>query len=69
MKLIKPFRGLKPTKALAYQVASPPYDVLSRAEAKEIAQGNPYSFLHINSHESDVTELALLPSARCRRSG
>ena len=56
MKLIKPFRGLKPTKALAYQVASPPYDVLSRAEAKEIAQGNPYSFLHINKPDIDVND-------------
>ena len=56
MKLIKPFRGLKPTKALASQVASPPYDVLSRAEAKEIAQGNPYSFLHINKPDIDVSD-------------
>ena len=56
MKLIKPFRGLKPIKALASQVASPPYDVLSRAEAKEIAQGNPYSFLHINKPDIDVSD-------------
>ena len=56
MKLIKPFRGLKPTKALASQVASPPYDVLSRAEAKETAQGNPYSFLHINKPDIDVSD-------------
>ena len=54
MKLIKPFRALRPTRELAPQVASPPYDVVSRAEAKIIAQGNPYSFLHINKPDIDV---------------
>ena len=54
MKLIKPFRALRPTRKLASQVASPPYDVVSRAEAKIIAQGNPYSFLHINKPDIDV---------------
>jgi len=56
MKLIKPFRALRPTKELAPQVASPPYDVVSRAEAKIIAQGNPYSFLHINKPDIDVDD-------------
>ena len=54
MKLIKPFCALRPTKELAPQVASPPYDVVSRAEAKVIAHGNPYSFLHINKPDIDV---------------
>tara|TARA_B100000683_G_scaffold145461_1_gene141084 strand:- start:521 stop:1777 length:1257 start_codon:yes stop_codon:yes gene_type:complete len=54
MKLIKPFRALRPKKELAPQVASPPYDVVSRAEAKVIAHGNPYSFLHINKPDIDV---------------
>ena len=54
MKLIKPFRALRPTRELAPQVASPPYDVVSRAEAKVIAHGNPYSFLHINKPDIDV---------------
>ena len=36
MKLIKPFRAVRPTKELASQVASPPYDVVNRAEAREI---------------------------------
>jgi len=56
MKLIKPFRGLRPTPTLAAKVASHPYDVLNRQEAYELAKGNPYSFLHINKPEVDVDE-------------
>ena len=56
MKLIKPFRALRPTRELAPRVASPPYDVVSRAEAKVIARGNPYSFLHINKPDIDVDD-------------
>ena len=54
MKLIKPFCGLRPTRDLASQVASHPYDVLNRKEATEIAKDNPYSFLHINKPEIDL---------------
>lgn len=54
MKLIKPFRGLRPTRELAARVASHPYDVLNREEAFELAKDNPYSFLHINKPEVDV---------------
>ena len=54
MKLIKPFRGLRPTRELAARVASHPYDVINREEATEIARDNPYSFLHINKPEIDV---------------
>ena len=56
MKLIKPFRAVRPTKELASQVASPPYDVVNRAEAREIAKGNPYSFLHINKPDIDLKD-------------
>ena len=54
MKLIKPFCGLRPTRDLASRVASHPYDVLNRKEAREIAKDNPYSFLHINKPEIDL---------------
>ena len=54
MKLIKPFRGLRPARELAAKVASHPYDVLSREEAFVIAKDNPLSFLHINKPEVDV---------------
>lgn len=56
MKLIKPFKGLRPTRELAAQVASHPYDVLNRQEAGEMAKNNPLSFLHINKPEIDVDE-------------
>ena len=54
MKLIKPFRGLRPSRELAAKVASHPYDVLNREEAFELAKDNPYSFLHINKPEVDM---------------
>lgn len=54
MKLIKPFRGLRPRRELAAKVASHPYDVLNREEAFELAKDNPLSFLHINKPEVDM---------------
>jgi uncharacterized protein (DUF1015 family) len=54
MKLIKPFRGLRPSTELAAKVASHPYDVLNREEAFELVKDNPLSFLHINKPEVDM---------------
>ncbi|OGT69797.1 MAG: hypothetical protein A3H44_00050 [Gammaproteobacteria bacterium RIFCSPLOWO2_02_FULL_57_10] len=54
MKLIRPFNALRPRKELAAKVAAPPYDVLNREEAFEMAKGNEYSFLRINKPEIDV---------------
>lgn len=54
--MIKPFKALRPQAQLAKQVASRPYDVLSSAEAKEEARGNPSSFLHITKSEIDLPE-------------
>ncbi len=56
MSNIKPFKALRPQAQLAKQVASKPYDVLSSAEAKIEAQGNPASFLHITKSEIDLPE-------------
>lgn len=56
MAIIKPFKALRPQPQLAKQVASLPYDVLSSAEAKIEAQGNPYSFLHITKSEIDLSD-------------
>ena len=47
MAIIKPFKALRPQPQLAKQVASLPYDVLNSVEAKLAAQGNSYSFVHI----------------------
>jgi len=54
--LIKPFRGLLPRPEYAQQVAAPPYDVLSSSEARVMAAGNPWSFLHISKPEIDLAE-------------
>jgi uncharacterized protein (DUF1015 family) len=51
---IKPFRGVRPRPDLARLVAAPPYDVLSSEEAREMAEGNPYSFLHVGKPEIDL---------------
>jgi uncharacterized protein (DUF1015 family) len=51
---IRPFRALRPRPHLAAQVAAPPYDVISSAEARAMAEGKPYSFLHINKPEIDL---------------
>jgi uncharacterized protein (DUF1015 family) len=56
MKLLKPFRGLRPAQDLASQVASHPYDVVNRQEARALAQGNPNSFFHINKPEIDLPD-------------
>ncbi|HEX6914639.1 MAG TPA: DUF1015 family protein [Chitinophagaceae bacterium] len=56
MATIKPFKALRPQPQFARQVASRPYDVLSSAEAKVEAQGNPNSFLHITKSEIDLPE-------------
>ena len=44
---IKPFRGIRPPKALAKQVSSRPYDVLNSDEARAEAMGNEMSLYHI----------------------
>ncbi len=54
MPHIEPFRGLRPRRDIAVSVAAPPYDVLSSEEAREMAAGNPYSFLHIGKPEIDL---------------
>lgn len=51
---ISPFNALRPEPQFAKQVASQPYDVLSSKEAKVIAEGNPFSFLHITKSEIDL---------------
>ncbi|HTB26127.1 MAG TPA: DUF1015 family protein [Puia sp.] len=56
MAIISAFRALRPAKDLASRVASLPYDVLNSAEARTVADKNPYSFLHITKAEIDLPE-------------
>jgi uncharacterized protein (DUF1015 family) len=50
---VKPFRGIRPPKALVEQVQSRPYDVLSSQEARQEADGNEKSLYHIIKPEID----------------
>lgn len=54
MALVRPFAGLRPGKENAARLASPPYDVLSSEEAREMAKDNPISFLHVTKPEIDL---------------
>ena len=53
---IKPFRGIRPPKALAKQVSSRPYDVLNSAEARIEAAGNEMSLYKIIKPEINFEE-------------
>src|SRR5215204_2903600 len=54
MSLIHPFRALRPMPENAAAVSSVPYDVVSTEEARELAAGNPLSFLHVTRPEIDL---------------
>lgn len=56
MAHIQPFKAVRPDPQFAALVASRPYDVMSRSEAKAEAQGNPNSFLHITRSEIDLPD-------------
>jgi uncharacterized protein (DUF1015 family) len=56
MSIVKPFRGLRARPELTSKVACPPYDVLSSKEARQMALGNPISFLHVNKSEIDFDD-------------
>ena len=54
MATIKPFAALRPKSELAAKICELPYDVMSSDEAREIAAGNPLSFLHVSKPEIDL---------------
>lgn len=54
MAILKAFKGIRPVKDKAKEIASRPYDVLNSEEARFEAKGNPYSFLHIVKPEIDL---------------
>ena len=55
MAKITPFKGLRPTMALAPEVATLPYDVVSVAEAREFRK-DPYNFYHVTRAEIDLPD-------------
>ena len=56
MSVIYPFRALRPPVNRVEQVASVPYDVVNTEEARQMAAGNPFSFLHVSRPEIDMPE-------------
>jgi uncharacterized protein (DUF1015 family) len=54
MSMIKPFAAWRPTADLAVRICELPYDVMSSEEARQLAAGNPLSFLHVSKPEIDL---------------
>ena len=52
--IIKPFHGWRPRADLSDKIPSYPYDVVSSVEARELAAGDPHSFLHVVKPEIDL---------------
>ena len=56
MAIVKSFKCVRPDRELVEQVASMPYDVYDRKEAKEAVSGKPYAFLNIDRPETAFDE-------------
>lgn len=56
MATVTPFAALRPDPRLAERVCELPYDVMSSAEAKEMAAGNPLSFLRVSKPEIELPD-------------
>ena len=56
MSVFRPFRALRPDPKVVSSVVTLPYDVMNEEEAREMAAGNPCSFLHISRSEVDLPE-------------
>ena len=56
MAIIRPFNALRPPVERAAHVAAVPYDVVNTSEARELAAGNPWSFLHVSRPEIDLPD-------------
>lgn len=54
MATVKPFAALRPKPELASRICELPYDVMSSEEARQMAAGNPLSFLHVSKPEIDL---------------
>ncbi len=56
MAIVKPFRALRPSPAQAAEVSAVPYDVVNTEEARQLADGNPLSFLRVSRPEIELPE-------------
>lgn len=80
MPRLRPFAALRPPPSLASRVAAPPYDVLDRAEARELCEAEALSFLRVtradavlpdsvDAHDPSVYEAAKQALAHLRAEG
>ncbi|MFH2141526.1 MAG: DUF1015 family protein [Bacteroidota bacterium] len=53
MSIIKPFKGLRPLKNIAKDLACLPYDVMNSTEAAQMAKGRDCSLLYVTKAEID----------------
>lgn len=51
---VKPFKAVRPKAEFAAAVAALPYDVMNTEEARQMAAGNPHSFLRVDKAEIDL---------------
>ena len=56
MAEIRPFRAIRPKAGYEAKIASLPYDVYSRKEAKKVVEGHPDMFLNIDRPETQFTD-------------
>ncbi|MDL5049141.1 DUF1015 domain-containing protein [Oscillatoria amoena NRMC-F 0135] len=56
MATVHPFPAVRPKPELAPQICELPYDVMSTAEARQMAEGNPHSFLRVSRAELEFPD-------------
>src|SRR5690349_21725893 len=56
MAIIRAFNALRPPREKALAVSAVPYDVVNTTEARQLAAGNPLSFLHVSRPEIDLPD-------------
>jgi uncharacterized protein (DUF1015 family) len=56
MATIRAFKALRPPTEKALEVSAVPYDVVNTTEARQLAAGNPLSFLHVSRPEIDLPD-------------
>ena len=55
MAVIRKFKAIRPTSEMAEAVAALTYDVVNSEEAREMTKDKPYSFLHVDKAEIDLS--------------
>jgi uncharacterized protein (DUF1015 family) len=56
MATLHPFRALRPRPSEAARIAAVPYDVVTAAEARQLAEGQPLSFLRVSRAEIELPD-------------